>query len=298
MKIAVVGSGSIGLYYGGHLANHSHDVRFLMRSGFDSARKRGIRIHGDIDQEINLPNARVFQTTADMGPCDLVIIAIKATSNDRLPELLPPLIGNGTRLLTLQNGLGNEEFLARHWDPDRILGGLCFICLTRDDPSSVHCVSRGLVSIGAFQNAPQADADATAALFREAGIKARSVPNLLLERWRKLVWNIPFNGLSVARGGLTVDQILADHLDTVVTLMREVIAIARADGCPIEEEFIEFQLARSRPMVGYQPSTLVDWRAGNPLEIEPIWTEPLRRAHAAHVPAPALEALHAQLLQA
>jgi 2-dehydropantoate 2-reductase len=296
-KIAIVGAGAIGLYYGGHLARAGCNVHFLMRSGYESAKTQGLRIQSAERGNIHLPEILCHNTSATIGPCDLVIIAIKATSNNDLPDILPPLMKEGTLLLTLQNGLGNEEFLADRWGAHRVLGGLCFVCLTRENPVTVNHVGHGTLSIGEFGGGSAGAAGEIASLFVESGIDARTVPSLLCERWRKLVWNIPFNGLSVTLGGLPVDQLLDNgpNESVVRALMTEVIAVAHAEGCEIGAGFADANIERSRTMGAYRPSTLVDWQAGQELEIEPIWGVPLRRAAAAGVPVPLLQDLYQKL---
>lgn len=297
-KIAIVGSGAVGLFYGGHLARIGMNVHFLMRSGYEKAMAHGVRIQSTEAEEIHLPHVSCHHRANTIGPSDLVIIALKATSNADLPQILPPLIKEGTLLLTLQNGLGNEEFLAERWGAHRVLGGLCFVCLTRENPVTVKHVGHGTLSIGEFGGGSAGAAEEIAALFAKAGIKSRAVPNLRSELWRKLVWNIPFNGLSVALGGLTVDQILDNHLGDVRALMSEVIAIAHAEGCEIGHGFAETNIENTRSMGPYRPSTLVDWQAGRELELEAIWGVPLRRAVASGVPVPHLQNLYHKLLAA
>lgn len=297
MKIAIIGSGSIGLYYGAKLMASGEDVRFLMRSGFDVARQDGIRVKSP-DGDMHIKSPTVARNVEEIGPSDLVIISLKVTDNAVLRTLLPPLLKSDTALLTLQNGLGNEDFLAEHFGKDRVLGGLCFVCLTRDTPASVEHFGHGTLSLGEF-SAPGISPRLmdVAERFRRSGVETHTVENLIAERWRKLVWNIPFNGLSVASGGKTVDQILErpELYQSCVALMHEVIAVANVLGYAIPLEFADVQLARTYPMGAYQPSTLVDFLAGKPLEIEAIWGEPLRRAHAAGVPVPHLEALYERL---
>lgn len=295
-KIAIVGSGAIGLYYGTKLAAAGCDVRFLMRSGLEQARRSGIRVHSE-SGPAHLARPNVAGTPSAIGPCDGVIVAVKATANPELPDLLPPLIGENTWILTLQNGLGNEDFLAAHWGAERILGGLCFVCLTRRNPVEVDHVGHGTISIGEFGRPPQARTRQFVEAFRAGGVETHLVEHLIAERWRKLVWNIPFNGLcTVHRTG--VDTILSDPglLRECEGLMDEVRAIAAAEGCEIPPDYAAFQIERTRAMGAYRPSTLGDADAGRPLEIEPIWGEPLRRARARGVAAPRLAALHEALL--
>jgi 2-dehydropantoate 2-reductase len=296
-KIAVVGSGSIGLFYGGNLALHGANVHFLMRTGFDEARKHGICLYSAESNRRCIPHPKISCDAREIGPCDVVIIALKATANEELRKLLPPLLYERTMLLTLQNGLGNEEYLADRHGAFRVLGGLRFVCLTRRTPASVDHFGHGMLSIGEFAGPSQPRTRLVVDAFRESGIDAKLVENLAAERWRKLVWNVPFNGLAVAEGGLTVDRILADaaHRAQCLALMQEVIAAATALGYPIEREFADLQIERTYSMGAYQPSTLVDWLAGKQLETEAIWGEPLRRARKVGLSLPNLERLYQRL---
>jgi 2-dehydropantoate 2-reductase len=295
--LAVVGSGSVGLYYGGKLAAGGHDVRFLLRSGYEEAGKEGIRIFSPKTGDVHLDRPQVFRRPEEIGPVDLVIVAVKATANAALPSLLAPLLHENTALLTLQNGLGGDDYLGQHFGPGRIMGGLCFVCLTRRTAASVNHVGQGTISIGEFQRPPLPRTREIVDALQATGIHTRLVEDLANERWRKLAWNIPFNGLAVAAGGKTTDQILADPAlhEECRALMDEVIATANALGHAIEKEYADFHLERTYPMGSYKPSTLVDWLAGNELEIEPIWGEPLRQAQRAGLAMPHLEKLHDQL---
>ncbi|HEU0006641.1 MAG TPA: 2-dehydropantoate 2-reductase [Terriglobia bacterium] len=296
-KIAIVGSGSVGLFYGGRLAASGADVHFLMRSGFDEARERGIRVYSPELGDIRIEHPKTFLEAHEIGPCDLVIVSLKTTANGSLETLLPPLLREKTALITLQNGLGNEEHLASLHGAERVLGGLCFVCLTRRTPASVDHFGHGMLSIGEFERSPLPRTRRLVDAFCQSGIDAKLVHNLATERWRKLVWNIPFNGLAVAEGGLTVDKILADPIvkTRCRALMEETILVATALGHFIESEFADLQIERTYPMGAYKPSTLVDWLAGKELEIEAIWGEPLKQAAKAGLSVPNLESLYNRL---
>lgn len=297
-SIAIIGSGSIGLYYGGKLAAAGADVRFLMRSGFEEAREKGIRIHSEDQVEAHVQAPKVFRMAGDIGAVDLAIISLKATSNDTLDSIIPPLLHGKTMLLTLQNGLGTDDLLAEKYGRERVLGGLCFICLNRITSASVnHLLKKSLLTIGEYAHPPLARTHDIAQVFQLSGVNAAVIEDLAEERWRKLVWNIPFNGLSVAEGGITVDRILADARlkEEARALMAEIIAAANAQGHAIEHGYGDHQIERTYPMGAYKPSTLVDWLAGNELEIEPIWGEPLRRGQATGVKMPHLAALYTRL---
>jgi 2-dehydropantoate 2-reductase len=296
-RIVIVGSGAIGSYYGSKLAYYGRDVHFLMRGDLYAVRKRGLHIRSK-GENIHVAKVNCHTSTEEIGPSDLVIIALKATSNDALPALLSPLLHEKTALLTLQNGLGSEEFLAEHFGAERVLGGLCFVCLNRIAPGVIEHYDYGRVAIGEFRRYPQPRTHDIAWEFKRCGIVCSVIEDLVLERWRKLVWNIPLNGLSVVAGGMDTAAILADENLRRLTLelMDEVISIANRCGHVLPTAAALEQMKRTETMGAYKPSTLIDYLAGRPLEIEAIWGEPYRRARAAGVAAPHLENLYQQLL--
>ena len=293
LRIAIVGSGAIGLYYGGKLAHFGRDVHFLLRSDYDAVRKRGLRLRSK-KENIHVPKVQAYRSTQEIGVCGLVIVAVKTTSNAGLPSLIPPLLGEQTMILTLQNGLGNEYFLAGHFGAERILGGLCYISLNRTAPGVVERLDAGRLTIGEYHGHPQPRTHDVAWEFKRCGVVCKVADDLTLERWRKLVWNIPFNGLSIVAGGLDTAAILADDglRQLTVELMDETIAIANACGHRLPTAVALDLMRRTKAMDAYRPSTLLDYEAGRPLEIESIWGETLRRAQAAGVAAPRLEMLY------
>ena len=281
------------------LANAGRDVHFLMRSDLEQVQRRGLRIkskHGDF----HLQGVKAYAVTADIGPSDLVIIALKATSNAVLEHLIPPLLKEDTMLLTLQNGLGNEEFLARHFGAERVLGGLCFVCLNRTEPGHIHHIGAGTISIGEFTGFPQPRTHEIASEFKRSGVVCNVRANLAKQRWKKLVWNVPFNGLSIAAGGIDVAQILADETlkSRARELMREIIRSAKKLGHDLPISLVEDQIKASVPMGPYKPSSLIDYLEGREVELEAIWGAPLQQAKAAGAETPELEKLHAEIQQA
>ena len=293
LKIAVVGSGALGSYYGGKLALAGCNVHFLMRADLSAVKAAGLKLR-EAGVETTLANVAAHASTEAIGPCDLVLIALKTTSNAALETLIPPLLKPGTALVTLQNGLGNEELLARLFGSERVMGGLCFICLNRVAPGVVEHYGHGALAIGEFCGEPQARTHALVSTFKQAGIDARLTENLARERWRKLVWNVPFNGLSIVAGNATVDAILADEGLHALTrqLMEEIIGAAGRFGHQFPPGLIEQQIALTLTMGAYQPSSLIDFIKGRPVEVESIWGEPWRQAKSAGAPVARLEMLY------
>ena len=291
-RIAVVGSGAVGCYYGGMLVHGGHDVRFLMRSDLETVRHDGLIIHTK-GETVRLPQIAAYATPEEIGVVEVVIIALKTTANIELERLLPPLIGPDTTLLTLQNGLGNEEFLSARWGAERVTGALCFVCINRTAPGVIHHLDHGTISIGEFGRPVSERVNAVAAAFNAVNVVAHAVDNLAGERWRKLLWNIPFNGLSIAARA-NVAEVLADAglRKLARSLMDEGLDAARRLGHEIPDEFADWQIDRSHSMGPYRSSSMIDYEAGRPVEVEAIWGEPLRQGIKAGASMPRLEALH------
>jgi 2-dehydropantoate 2-reductase len=209
-SVAIVGAGALGCYYGARLALAGGDVRFLLRSDLAYVRTHGLTLR-ERDGTRRLERVAAFGSATEIGPVDLVVITLKTTANASLATLLPPLLGPKTIVLTLQNGLGNEEVVASLVGPERVLGGLCFIGVTREAPGElVGYYTPGAMTLGEFGRPASDRLREVAGLFAQAGVNATAVENLAEARWRKLVWNVPFNGLAIAAGGIATDRILAD----------------------------------------------------------------------------------------
>ncbi len=299
-KIAVVGAGAVGGYYGARLAQAGAAVSFLLRRDLAAVRAHGLRIRQPPALDFVIRPARACGKTEEIGPVDLVMVGLKATANGELPRLLPPLLHDRTAVLLLQNGLGGDEYLAGRFGADRVLGGLCFICLNRTAPGEITCTLPGYLALGEFAGPPTGRLRALAAQFTAAGVQTMVAENLAEARWQKLVWNVPFNGLAIAAGGVTTDVIMRDASlrAEAQALMDEIVAAAGRLGYAVPPGFIRMQLDHTAAMGPYRPSSLIDWQEGRTVEVEAIWGEPLRRAEAAGVAVPHLAKLYAQLRRA
>ncbi len=300
--VAVIGAGAVGCYYGGRLAEAGHDVRFLMRRDYDAVRVQGLRVFSP-DGDFHLKAPFVRRTTGEIGAVDWVLCALKSTSLAEVPDLLRPCVGPATRILVIMNGLGLEERFADWFDAGRIFGGLAFTCINRGQPGIVHHLRYGALNIGHLQDSA-AELEKSAALWAGSRVQVSTAPSLLQARWEKLCWNIPFNGMTIAAGGIPTDRVVADPELRAATraLMEEVATIGNADlqrhgerGRVEVQETVERMLQLTDTMGEYRPSTLIDFLEGRSLEVEAIFAEPLRRARALGVEAPRLAMLTALL---
>jgi 2-dehydropantoate 2-reductase len=293
--IAIVGAGAVGGYYGARLAEHGHSVHFLLRSDFDAVRRNGWTVRSrDGDFAIPADSVNAYDDPRKMPRADLVIVTLKSTSNDEFETLIRPLVKEDTTILTLQNGLGNEDRLAELFGAGRVLGGMAFVCINRVAPGVISHTDHGVIRIGEFSAAGPADRAARiASMFRASKVPCEVLDDLRFGRWQKLVWNIPFNGLGAALD-LTTDRLVGtdEGLRLVRELMLEVVAAARGDGVRLPEALVQQQIDNTTSMGPYKSSMQVDRQQGRPLEVEAILGEPLRRARRAGVDTPLLAALY------
>ncbi|MFR4416604.1 MAG: ketopantoate reductase family protein [Akkermansia sp.] len=175
MKIAILGAGALGCYYGARLQESGQDVSFIVRSEYGYLKEHGLQVkslHGNI----SLPRINVYRDTEEVGPVDLVVVAWKSTANAGFSRALPTLMGPDTTVVTLQNGMGNAEEIARIIPADRIYVGLCFICAMRAEPGHVNHLEGGNIQFAPFVPSPEGSEKARELLelFANAGIKTRA----------------------------------------------------------------------------------------------------------------------------
>lgn len=298
MRIGVIGSGALGLYYGALLQRAGHDLHFLLRRDYQAISRAGLEVktpRGDF----HLDQVHSYQDSREIGPVDLVLIGLKAYANQHLVELVRPLVAPETIILTLQNGLGNEELLATAFPAEQIVGGVAFLCCNRGEPGTVHHLDQGTIRIAEFTADSNARVKQLAETFSRAGIPCDAGTNLTRVRWEKLVWNIPFNGLC-ALTGLPTDRLLTcqESRQLIAEIMQEVINAANGQGLsePVEgAPFIERMLTVTAGMGAYRPSMMIDRQQGSPLELDAIYHIPLQRAAAVGRPMTRVAMLHALL---
>jgi 2-dehydropantoate 2-reductase len=300
---AILGTGAIGGYYGGLLARAGFDTRFLLRSDFDHVAKHGLRVDTP-EGGFELDRVHAYADPQDMPRSDVAVVCLKATQNDALGDLLPRVLKPGGVVVLLQNGLNGERRVASLVPEHDVVGGLCFVCVNKLGPGHVRYFDYGRVKLGIYDrdgdDQPMGitpPLDAIAGDFTAAGIDAEPVEDLVRARWQKLMWNVPFNGLSVVLR-TTTDELIghAGSLALCRELIREVgEGCETATGRTIDEAFREKMIEDTRKMTPYRTSMLLDFEADRPMEVEAIFGEPLRDAGAAGAKLPRLQTLYRQL---
>jgi len=299
-QIEIIGPGALGLYFGMRcqLAGCGVVFRHARKAARVDPDALTLKLHGGSVHRIEKP---VFLQPGEEGPDpDLTIVAVKTTIS---AQDLSFSIGNPARhrsLFTIQNGLGNVERLQQLAPNVPVHAGLCQIGVARETPGEIvnFIPGDGFVQLGSAEEA-SGELDRIDELLQRAGLKIRRIPSLNEALWRKLMWNIPFNGLCVLRGGQTTDRVLADPplRERSRQLMEETRLAGNALGESIEPEYVDRLIEFTERMEPYRPSSLADLEAGRPLELEAIFREPLRRGESAGVQMPELRRLMGELEQ-
>jgi 2-dehydropantoate 2-reductase len=326
--IAVVGTGAVGGYYGARLWEAGYDVKFQMRGvNLSTSQINGFRVTS-IDGDIFIPpnHLQVFERSEECGPVDWVIVALKSYSLEAIPDLILPLLDpNRTRILVIMNGLIEEDLICalKHRAGleqtaegsldccAALYGGMALICANRIAPGHVDHSYAGLLNGGLASSNSHSTASiedhklAFLDLWRPTKIRVKYETSVLAGRWRKCLWNLPFNGISVAMGGITVDKIVQDPSlrKLAYQVMDETIAAGNADlaehGHPqnvfLSEDDKHRMMELSDNMGPYCTSTMLDLVANRPMEVRYLFTKPVERARSLGIPVPRLETLVAQI---
>jgi 2-dehydropantoate 2-reductase len=302
-RVGIIGTGAIGGFYGLMLARAGMDVHFLLRSEYSAVVENGIHLNSAEHGELVLNPVQACADVADMPPCDWLLVGAKSTGNAELAPLINRAAAPGAKVVLLQNGMGAEEALRPLLDDSlHLLGGLCFICVHRAGPGIIEHQSQGMVNLG-YHSGPasteerQHIVEQGVGFFRAAGVPSTPVSSLEHARWHKLIWNIPFNGLSVLlNSGTSGLMQQADTRALIEALMNEVVEGAAACGHAMPEGLVpKMMMGTERMGFDYLPSMYHDFLHKRPLELQAIYAEPLAAAAAAGAELPRIRMLYQSL---
>ena len=223
----VLGTGAVGSFYGAKLAAAGHPVRFLGRSDVPALRRSGVRV-SSANGELVVPEVEAYDDPNVVPASDVVLVAVKATLPNPAEATLARLAGGTTAVVSLQNGLGIEPDLEEAVGPRPLAGGLCFIAANRRGPGQVEHLLGGTVTLAAHRSEDQGAVEPVAADLLAAGIEAVVVTDLVGARWRKLVWNIPFNPLTTLLGRTPTELLSSPDGEALVRLVMNEVAAAAA----------------------------------------------------------------------
>src|SRR5690606_38129776 len=246
-RIGIIGTGAIGGFYGMLLARAGHDVHFLLRSEYAAVVERGLQLNSSVHGALQLMPVQAYQNIGGMPQCDWLLVGAKTTANAELAPLITRAAAPGAKVVLLQNGLAVEDELRPLLSDDlHLLGGLCYICVHRSAPGVIEHQALGAINL-AYHSGPLDDDEARlalveegASLLRSTGLDSAAMRDLAQTRWQKLVWNVPYNGLSVLLDADT--RRLMDNADSralIADMMNEVVSAAQALGYAMPENYAD-----------------------------------------------------------
>lgn len=276
-RIAVIGAGALGSFYGAKLQQAGYPVQYQtsLAEQIPENKLHIQSIWGDFELSI-----QAFTDSQQMEPADLILITTKAMPDLDYKRLIGPIVKDSSALILLQNGINQEERLQEAFPQNVILGALAFTCIHRTSPGQIEHIDYGLIKLGPYKKEYALMGKRVAEIMDEASIKVEFATHLRRLRWEKLLWNIPFNSLSVALGGVSTQEMIASEhsLDMVYKLMHETWSIAKAEGIKLNESMMDQMVENTQKMTPYKTSMLLDYENRRPMEIEAILGEPLTLA--------------------
>jgi 2-dehydropantoate 2-reductase len=296
---AILGTGAVGGYYGGLLRKAGREVHFLVRSDYAHIKSNGLRVDSPKGNFL-LEKVDAHARAEDMPRCDAAVVAWKSTENSHLAAILPKVLKPGGTVLVLQNGLDPEREAASAAPDASVLSGLCFLASRKVGPGWIQHLSYGAITLAAYS--PDGAKGITSAMqevgedLGAAGVEVRMQEDWRAARWRKLVWNIPFNGMCALMDADTSRLMRHPPMRAQISaLMDEVIAGAALCGCPLPGNFRDRMMKDTDAMAPYEPSMKLDRDFRRPMELDGIYGRPLEEIAKAGGKAALIEALYAEL---
>ena len=271
MRIAVMGTGAVGGYFGAKLTAAGNDVVFITRPRhLPALRRNGLRIESSTG-DLYVRDALFTDSPADAGMVDLVLFCVKSYDTTEAAAALAPMITKGTAILSLQNGIDNPGKLAGLWGTERTLAGVVYIGAEVSAPGVIQHSSGGKIVLGPISGHAAETAQSVEQTLSRAAISCAISSAIEQVQWAKLLWNAPFCAISCltrATVGEIVESEALAHL--VRDCMKEVQAAARIRAIDLKTELFDQTLDFSRGLGDFKPSMLQDLEAGKPLEYDAL----------------------------
>jgi 2-dehydropantoate 2-reductase len=269
MRIAVMGAGAVGGYFGAKLAAAAHDTAFIARGKHLAVlRAEGLRVNS-AGGELHIRNALFAADPGQVGRADLIIFSVKSYDTELAAEALVPIIGEKTLILSLQNGVDNVDKIARRWGDDHTLAGVTYIGAQVVSPGVIEHSSGGRIILGSRTAGSSAEAKTVAQALATATIPCETTAEINVALWRKLLWNAPFCAISCLTGASVRDIVESDSLTGLaMNCMEEVRQAAKTRNIDVPERLFTEVFEFSKTLGSFKPSMLQDLQAGKPLEYE------------------------------
>ena len=293
----IIGAGAIGSFYGAILKRAGCTVSAVVRSEYDAIKEHGFQFESPLGDISWTPDHLYRDGDAPTATPDYVILATKVLPGSDRAALVKPWVGEGTRIVLIQNGLDIERELADAYPDNPIISCLAFVAVSRVAPGRIKHNAYGRLVMGRFPSGLDVHCEALRDLFVAGGIDIKLAEDVVRERWLKCVWNTPFNPLSVlANGADTLTMLDAPGGEELVRgMMEEVMAAAAADGHPLPPQLVDSNIERTRKMPAYKNSMALDYLNGRPIELDAILGNVVAIAQQHGVAVPRLETMLAAL---
>ncbi len=299
MRIAVFGTGGAGGYFGGRLARAGEDVTFIARGEhLQAIREHGLRVES-VKGDFGIQPARATDDPEEVGEVDAVVVGVKAWQVPEVAKAARPLVGPGSYVLPLQNGVEAASQLAAVLGPEHVLGGLAKIFSSVVEPGRIrHVGGPASVAFGELDNRPSERTDRLSEAFAQAGVTAEVPPDIHVALWEKFMFIAPFGGIgAVTRAPIGTLRGLPETRRMLEQGTREVFQVARVSNIPLDHDAV----ARTMAFVDGQPpagmaSMQRDLIAGRPSELEAWNGAVVRLGQRAGVATPLHDFLYHSLL--
>ncbi|KAL0205175.1 hypothetical protein P9112_000482 [Eukaryota sp. TZLM1-RC] len=298
-NVLIFGPGAIGLFYGAQLLrSNTCNVHFLIRSDFDQVQENGIQMVSDKLGDFHFTDVNLHTDSSTLPMIDYVLVCTKTHVNSDivikdLPSVVTP---NYTTIVVVQNGLDNERLFDHHFPNNPIIGGISYVCASRLEPGVVRHFDRGNLCVGGHRCDQDHVAKLVSLFKSDIGIEVTKTANLRTTRFKKLIWNLVYNSLSVVLYADTVQLVATDRLLSLARdISLEVIRVAKAAGCSIDQAYADQVVEITQKMSKYKTSMLVDFDAKRPLELEWLHYSLINVAREVEVEVPLVKMLAAQL---
>ena len=295
IRVAVVGAGAVGGYFGARLAAAGHEVGFVARGRhLEEARREGLKIKS-IQGDLHI-RSRFTSEPREIGAVDLILFCVKSYGTEEAAGELAPLIGNETAILSLQNGIDNPDKIASLWGAEHTLAGVVYIAAEILAPGTIGHSAGGRIVLGELDGRASGQAKAVREIFAAAGVPCDVSAEIRKVMWGKLVWNAPFCAIACLARATAQEIVDSDSLRKLaVDCMGEVIDAAKRRGIDLAPSVIEDAVNLSRGLGPFKPSMLQDLEAGKPLECEAFNGIVVRLLRQAGKAAPINETFYAAL---
>jgi 2-dehydropantoate 2-reductase len=289
MRIAVIGAGGVGGYFGARLAQAGHDVAFVARGAHLAAiRERGLAIES-ARGNATITGATATDDAATLAPCDVIMFCVKLWDVESAARQIAPLVAKGGVAIPFQNGLASPEILTRALGAARVVGGVAYIAATVRAPGVIaHTGTMARLRVGAFPGGPADRAAAFVAACAKAGIETELSEDIERALWEKFCFLSAFSGCTcLIRQPIGAVRGDPDVRNTFAAAMREGWTVGRARGVALADDYVAKQLAAADSLPADMKSSMLnDLLAGNRLEAPWLSGAVARMAAEAGLPAP------------